>query len=85
MIKADKSETVKDILLHDVAHLSFGIETAGVIMIVLIARNAIVRAKTSHICTESFANQPGVTIKVTLSPAGVTANCQLSITDRSGT
>jgi L1 cell adhesion molecule like protein len=64
IIKGDKSETVKDILLLDVAPLSLGIETAGEMMTVLIPRNSTIPAKKSQVFTTFSDHQPAVTVKV---------------------
>ena len=51
VLSGDSSDALKDVLLIDVAPLSFGIETAGGVMTNLIDRNSRIPCKTSKTFT----------------------------------
>jgi molecular chaperone DnaK (HSP70) len=66
IINGFQHEVIKgcDVLLIDVAPLSLGVETAGEMMAVVIARNSVIPAKKSKIFTTYYNKQPAVTVKV---------------------
>uniref|UniRef100_A0A224YYN0 Heat shock protein n=1 Tax=Rhipicephalus zambeziensis TaxID=60191 RepID=A0A224YYN0_9ACAR len=64
VLSGDSSDTIRDVLLVDVAPLSLGIETAGGVMTRIVERNSRIPCKTSQTFTTYSDNQPAVTIQV---------------------
>ncbi|XP_049275130.1 heat shock protein 68 isoform X7 [Rhipicephalus sanguineus] len=64
VLSGDSSDSIRDVLLVDVAPLSLGIETAGGVMTRIVERNSRIPCKTSQTFTTYSDNQPAVTIQV---------------------
>ncbi len=69
---------VQSMILYDVTPLSLGIEAAGGVMAVIIARNTTKPTKKEMVFTTYSDNQPAVTIKVHASSLSVPANAVCS-------
>jgi len=64
ILSGSKDEKLDQILLLDVAPLSLGVETAGGVMSVIIARGSQIPARKTQTFSTASDNQPGVTIQV---------------------
>jgi len=77
ILSGDKSESISQILLVDVAPLSIGIETAGNVMTVMIPRNTSIPTKKSQTFSTYADNQPAATIRVFEGERSFTKDCNL--------
>ena len=77
ILSGDKSESISQILLVDVAPLSIGIETAGNVMTVMIPRNTSIPTKKSQTFSTYADNQPAATIRVFEGERSFTRDCNL--------
>jgi len=76
-ILTDTGDENTDILLLDVTPLSLGIETAGQVMTVMIARNSAIPCKKTQTFSTYSDNQTAITVKVFEGERQLTRDCNL--------